>query len=190
MIPVWIIINFSVCLVLYIKIFVVWIKLSIFWHLRFLISNFWCQCYWPCRAPLTIKKLTWQRELVIYGRFCLRFGICRADLVATCENVTTDSMDLSLALANSTHALSAFTKIHMNENLIGRVTKWRNNFHFQKKCSYLYTYFANFSCLGTYVHKNYLGFGNPFLSFWQICWHIFESLHRRIYRTIAETKSF
>ncbi len=52
MIPLWIIINFSVCLVLHFKILIVWMKPSIFRHLRFFTSNFWCQCYWPSRARL------------------------------------------------------------------------------------------------------------------------------------------
>ncbi len=50
MIRVWIIINFSVCLILHIKILIVRMKPFIFWHLRFLISNFRCQCSWPSRA--------------------------------------------------------------------------------------------------------------------------------------------
>ncbi len=52
-IPVWIIINFSVCLGLHVKILIVWMKPSIFRHLRFLISNFWCHCYWLSRAHFT-----------------------------------------------------------------------------------------------------------------------------------------
>ncbi len=55
MIPVWIIINFSGCLVLHIKMLIVWMKPSIFRHLWFLISNFWCQCYWPFRARLNLS---------------------------------------------------------------------------------------------------------------------------------------
>ncbi len=57
-IPVRIIINFSVCLIFHIKILIVWMKPSIFWHLQFLISNFWCQCYCPSRAcfkPTNLK---------------------------------------------------------------------------------------------------------------------------------------
>ncbi len=54
-IPVWIVINFSVCLVL-IKILIVWIKPPIFWHLQFLIPNVWCQCYWPSWACLRRYK--------------------------------------------------------------------------------------------------------------------------------------
>ncbi len=53
-IRVWIIITFSGCLVLHIKILIVWMEPSIFRHLQFLISNFWCQCYWPSRARFII----------------------------------------------------------------------------------------------------------------------------------------
>ncbi len=50
MIPLWISINFSVCLVLHVKILIEWLKPSIFRHLPFLISNLWCQCYWLTKA--------------------------------------------------------------------------------------------------------------------------------------------